>query len=195
MSYQIIQPPFTLDFPNMTKKDLRAYKNWFIEIIPQRIEILTDAIHATVALEDWKPDFSPQSLYVLEEWFPTQVGSRRTTEEEKAAYVPGKIITVPPEWDLTSKTYSLCIDIGMYLSQVFLKAYPRLKWAQPIGSKNHIDYGQPVLIGFGKHINFNPVRMLTVQAYKLVPARNATYGIRNLYDIWSQNISIQTSSS
>jgi hypothetical protein len=38
------------------------------------------------------------------------------------------------------------MDIGMYPSQVLLTNHSSLKWDQPFGGKNFIDYGQPVLV-------------------------------------------------
>jgi hypothetical protein len=37
MAYQIIQPPFTLKFREMSKAELRDYYRWFHDCIPVRI--------------------------------------------------------------------------------------------------------------------------------------------------------------
>jgi hypothetical protein len=66
MSYQMIQPPFTLVFHEMSKKELKEYNEWFHKIIPERIQILTSAIKSTPGYENWEPDCSPESLEPLE---------------------------------------------------------------------------------------------------------------------------------
>jgi hypothetical protein len=67
---------------------------------------------------------------------------------------------------LTDKTKSLATDVGMYVSQVFLRNHPSLKWEQPLGSKNYVDYGQPVVGGFGEKRKgqFNPVGIMLAHA-------------------------------
>ena len=78
------------------------------------------------------------------------------------------------------------MDIGMYVSQVFLKNHPLLKWHQPFGS---IDYGQPVLVPFhsGK-VPLNPVGIGVGQAYGLLKGTRKGKGLREIYDLWSKNI-------
>jgi hypothetical protein len=66
----------------MSKKDLRAYFEWFLAIIPERIKELTSAVKSTLGFEDWEPDFSPASLNLLGEWFASQVETRPRTPEE-----------------------------------------------------------------------------------------------------------------
>ena len=90
-----------------------------------------------------------------------------------------------PNEELTNRTFSLAMDIGMFLSQVFLENYPFLKWEQPLGNKNFIDYGQPVLVKFSS-APFNPVGMVVTFAYGLVSKKKTGEGLRNIYNIWSK---------
>ncbi len=79
------------------------------------------------------------------------------------------------------------MDVGMYLSQVFLRNNSTLKWGQIFGSKRFVDYGQPVLVGFGK-VPFNPVRMMLTLAYGLADQTHDGQRLRGIYDIWWKNI-------
>jgi hypothetical protein len=80
----------------------------------------------------------------------------------------------------------MAIDIGMYLSQVFLKNIPVLKWKQILnGQKRHIDYGQPVFGSFGE-IDFNPVYMMVVLAYGITHGTKKGASLRRLYEIWKK---------
>ena len=186
MSYQIIQPPFTLVFREMSKKELKAYYEWFHKVLPERIQILISAIKSTPGYESWEPDCSPQSLEALGEWFLGQVETRPRTQEEidtiqSRSQFP---INIPGE-ELTNKTFSLAMDIGMYVSQVFLKSHPSLQWSQPFGNKRFVDYGQPVLSGFGK-MGFNPVRMMVTLAYSFSDRSKTGGRLREIYDYWSK---------
>jgi hypothetical protein len=67
--------------------------------------------------------------------------------------------------ELSDKTFSLVIGIGMYLSHVFFKNIAGSKWQHTTkGSKRWIDYGQPVLASTGWRV-FDPVRPLISLAY------------------------------
>ncbi len=50
-TYETIQPPFTLNFREMSKKELRAYFSWFQEIMPERIAQLASAVRASQGLK------------------------------------------------------------------------------------------------------------------------------------------------
>jgi hypothetical protein len=100
----------------------------------------------------------------LGEWFVKQVETRARTDEEIQAIIvksppPLKNIQISAS-ELTNKTFSMAIDVGMYLSQVFLKNISGLRWKQMLnGQKRHINYGQPVFGSFGE-IDFNPINMM-----------------------------------
>ena len=185
MNYPIIQPPFTLVFPEMSKKELRCYNEWFHKILPERIQVLTSTIRSTSGYQSWKPDCSPESLETLGEWFLAQVQSRpRTQEEIDTIQNQSKFPINIPREELTTRSFSLAMDIGMYVSQVFVKHHPSLQWSQPFGSKTFVDYGQPVLAGFGV-LTFNPVQMMVGLAYGLVNQWKTGKTLREIYDYWS----------
>ena len=191
--YPIIAPPFTLEFREMSKKELKAYCNWFIDQIPLRVAILERTVKNTPGFEDWEMNYLPTSLDKLGEWFALQAEKRERTEDEiQEAYNklsgPFKDIHMISKWELTNKTYSIAIDIGMYVSQVFLKTFPSLEWQFTLkGRKDHIDYGQPVLAGFGK-MAFNPPQIMIVLAHGLVNKKRNKYRLRELYETWKKYI-------
>lgn len=188
MTYTTIQPPFTLIFREMSKKELKDYFEWFQGILPQRLDELTRAVKQTPMFESWQPDLTPSSLNLLGDWFAEQVETRPRTQDE-IQEIEGRLIypiEVPGE-ELTNRTFSLAMDVGMYLSQVFLKNYPALQWDQPFGNKKDADYGQPVLLGFGA-VPFNPVWLLVTLTYGVVSKRKTGKSLRELYVIWSKLI-------
>lgn len=185
MSYSTIQPPFTLVFREMPKSVLKEYNDWFHGISPSRIQILSSTIKTTIGYEKWEPDFSPNSLNDLGEWFSHEVTTRsRTTEEISEIENQSQFPIFVPDSELTNRTFSLSMDIGMYISQVFLKNNRSIGWSQPFGNKKSIDYGQPVLIGFSTG-PFNPVHMIVTLAYGLVSQAKTGKTLRDLYNIWS----------
>jgi hypothetical protein len=127
--YTIIAPPFSLKFQEMSKQELKDYNEWFHAQIPERLLILERAVHGTPGFEKWEMDKTPESLDMLGKWFAMQVETRERTEEEMAE-VRAQIIDRfkgildIDTWELTNRTFSLAIDIGMYISQVFLQNIP-----------------------------------------------------------------------
>jgi hypothetical protein len=172
----------------MSKKELKDYFQWFMDIMPQRLDELTNAVKQTPGFETWEADFTPDSLARLGEWFAAQVETRLRTKEEMQEITSRSTypIDIPSE-ELTNRTFSLAMDIGMYMSQVFLKNHHSLRWDQPFGGKKDADYGQPVLVGFGA-APFNPVWMIVTLAYGLASKKKTGERLRELYDIWAKMI-------
>jgi hypothetical protein len=169
MIYTIIEPPFTLVFREMSRRELKEYNLWFHGNISERVRILAVALRSTPGYKQWEQDYSPHSLEALGEWFLAQAEMRALTPEEienANARNKSKFSIATPAEELTERTFSLAIDIGMYVSQVFLKNVLSLRWSQPMGDRRFVDYGQPVLEGF-RAGPFNPVRMMVTLAYGL----------------------------
>lgn len=188
MTYAIIQPPFTLKFREMPKKELKTYFVWFHDVLPQRVDQLARAVQQTAGYEAWQADFSPASLELLGSWFAAQVETRPRTQEEIQEIASRSSFTINISGEnLTNYTFSLAMDVGMYLSLVFMENHSALRWDQLFGSKQNAHYGQPVLMGFGK-VPFNPVWMLVTLAYGVVSKRRNGGSLRELYDIWARMI-------
>jgi hypothetical protein len=182
-AYKLIEPPFqSLKFEKMSKKELKDYARWFHEVLPRRVEVLAEAVRQSPGFEQWTPSLAPDSLASLGPWFKAQVNVRQRTPEELNA-LPAHI----RDWakdELTDRTISVAMDVGMYLSQVFLANKPTLQWDQIFGSNKFIDYGQPVLTGLGNNVPFNPVRMMITMAYGLADKTKGSNALRQLYDYW-----------
>ena len=186
-TYSLIRPPFrTLKFAEMTKEELREYNRWFHDVLPHRIGELTATLNSSAGFEGWKPSYTPESLNSLGDWFASQVETRPHTRDELER-IPPHIRDWTSGGELTDRTISLAMDMGMYLSQVFLRNNSSLTWDQIFGSKRFVDYGQPVLVGFGK-VPFNPLRMMITLAYGLASKSKDGQGLRSIYDIWSNMI-------
>ena len=188
MTYTTIQPPFSLKFKEMSNKELTDYFAWFQCILPQRLDQLELVVKTTQGFDAWRADCTVESLDLLGCWFAGQVEMRPRTKDE-IQEIAGRLafpIDVPDE-ELTNKTFSLAMDVGMYLSKVFFKSYTDIRWDQPFGNKKFVDYGQPVLMGFGS-IPFNPVRMSVTLAYGVASQRESGKSLRELYDIWAKMI-------
>jgi hypothetical protein len=187
--YQVIAPPFTLQFRDMTNAEAKAYGEWFLGTLTERIHILSESVKATPGYASWEPDFSPDSLRMLGEWFEQIVGTRPRSPQEFS-----EIRRTAPGWfqqveisdvELTDETFSVAVDIGMYLAEVLLRNVPTIRWRMHRGKRIDVDHAQPVLEGFG-HDFFNPVQMMVTLAYGLARRTKTGSRLRELYDIWSR---------
>jgi hypothetical protein len=163
MTYQIIQPPFTLRFSEMQKRDLQAYRLWIQDVLHRRIAELTSAVKVTPGHEAWEPDETPGSLDALGRWFESQVEMQRE--------------------ELTVRSWSLAMDIGLYFGRVVLRNVGGTWWDQPLDNKKVADYGQPVILGLGP-VPLNPVRVMIVSAYTI--AKGEPAGLHELFDAWAK---------
>ncbi len=196
MSYQVIHPPFTLDFYKMSRKELTDYYTWFMLMLPERVKELAKAVELTPGFKTWRPDRTPESLAPLGEWFAGQVETRPRTKDEIQAIdeklnggFPNKIDTSGEEFktELTIKTFSLAVDIGMYFGRVFLKNYPSLRWTQDFSDKRCIDYGQPVLVEF-RGSPLNPIQIMVVLARGLARKTRDGRRLLELYNVWAKKV-------
>jgi hypothetical protein len=133
----------------------------------------------------WERTRTPQSLELLGHWFAQEVTIALRSDKE-IAYEQSKL-AIPVEVSstrLSDRTLSICVDVGMYFSQVILKNVPGTAWSQDL-AKSSMDYGQPVITGFGK-VRLNPVRVILVRASKAARGLlNEAASLRELYDLWA----------
>lgn len=185
MKYQIIQPPFTLKFREMSKEELKEYYQWFMAVMPNRIAQLGKIINATHKYEEWRADYTKESLCDLGNWFKEEVKTRERTVEELEKIEASLIFPIEiNKEELTNKTFSLVIDIGMYFGQVMLHTVPETQWIHILkGSSKHIDYGQPVVRGIGK-LAFNPVQIMLTAAYGIASKTPGKGNLLEIYNIW-----------
>jgi hypothetical protein len=185
MSYTLIQLPFSIPFREMSKQQLDAYVVWFHRVLPGRVAELTDAVRSTASYESWEPDASLESLEVLGRWFESQVETRTRTPEEIEEIRARLTFPIDiPGHQLTNRTFSLAIDIGLYFSQVLLKNLPGTRWDQLRKDRRDADYGQPVLVDFAWG-PLNPLGLIEVVARKIAKGKPAR--LRELYDVWAEN--------
>jgi hypothetical protein len=194
MSYAAIQPPFSLKVREMSMQELKDYAKWFFEVIEDRIAELAKAVTETPGFETWRADYTSGSLDLLGEWFSQQVETRPRTSEELKNLQNRLVFPIElADWELTNKTFSLAMDIGMYFGQVLKNNHSTLQWEQFIKNKKFADYGQLVLVGFGK-VPLNPVRIITTLAYGLVDKKRTHKRLKELYAVWEAMISPESGS-
>jgi hypothetical protein len=188
MEYKNIQPPFTLRFQDMSREKAEAYFAWFMDQIPVRVSALEQAVQSTVGYEDWRANYTPESLEKLGQWLCEQVETReRKKVERETIYsrAPAWFKNVEIEdWELTNRTFSLALDTGMYFSRVFEENLSGVKWVMVKKPRNDADFQQPVLVGTGR-LGLNPVRILVTYVYGIARRSKGPERLRELYNTWA----------
>lgn len=148
--YPIITPPFKIGlFENMTKEEAQKHFEWFVNQSPLRCELLRKAMEATSKYGD-KLDYSRDSLIVLWTWAMPYMKATPWSDEKRLQFYKQA-----PPWlktmnislnDLSAETMGLCVDIGFYFAEIFIRNYPHIKWV--IGRKRDKLYNRPYVYGF-----------------------------------------------
>jgi hypothetical protein len=185
MSYQILQPPFPLRFDEMPTKEIKDYFSWFKSIVAERVVELTAYVRQDPISRNWEPDYSTSSLEALGDWFSRHVSTRERTQAEMDELKGGFSHPIDiPNYDLTNESFSLGFDVGVYLGLALMKKHPSLSWDLNLKNKKFVDYGQPLIVGFGA-TPLNPVRIGINLAYGLASKKNSGGRLREIYDVWS----------
>ena len=148
----------------LTPSEAEDYFAWYTEQAEKRLLMFVGHVKSFVGYEEWNDDFSPESLKVLGRWLAENVEAEKAPRKELLAWYRAapriQRKTYPtldawikgmriPDWDLTLRTYSYCFDIGAYVTQVYLNAFPMLRWEMNPDEPNRDFLGyQPVVAGF-----------------------------------------------
>jgi hypothetical protein len=191
MTYEIITPPFTLKFREMSKKELVDYGRWFHASIDERISQLETAVRSTHGYESWEATNEPETLAMLGNWFAAEITVRpRNPDEIATLQVRSELLASTSSVDLTNRSFSLAIDVGMYVARTLVHVHPQLQWEQSLNDKKFADYGHPTLTGFGS-VPLNPVRIAVSLAYGIAAGKQSGKRLRELFDYWSNQARIQ----
>ena len=187
--YQIINNlPIDYQFSIKTKDELKLYGVWFTENKNIRIAYLKASVKITKGFENWEADFTPESLKGLGKWLYENVETEKIPKKEynkKRAETPSYIEV--PDWDLTIKTRSLLVDVGIYFGEVFINTYQGLKWEQYFSKiKKDIDNGHLVIDL--KKDSINPVWLLYIFGLGVAKKTKNENSLYDLFSVWSKSI-------
>lgn len=166
----------------MSKPELKAYNTWFMEVMPERLAELEGAVRASSSFASWHADLSPESLGPLGSWFAENLETRLRTAQELETMKAQLIFPVDVSAEqLTNRTFSFAMDVGMYVGRVILQNISGTRWNQPLRNERFVDYGQPVIMGVST-VPLNPVRMAVGFAYGIAKKRFSGDRLRAEYD-------------
>lgn len=191
MDYRLVDINRFIHFASSSDEEAKTFFAWFVHNIPYRIQCLEKAINTSKQAPDGgiKLDKSVESLATLSNWFSKVVRKQKPSDEFVKAYKEQMgIYAQNLNWILSSRTLSLCFDIGIYFGEVFISNNPTLRW-HLLESKKNIDHHHPVILGFGNNLGHcNPYQLTYVFALKIAQKRHEEAGLLKLYKFWIQYI-------
>lgn len=186
MEYIAMEIPLEMvPFEKMTKKDTKAYFEFYIAQINKRIEYLKQYIQNEGKMIEF--DYSPNSLIVLWKWYEEKITVEEKTREELDAE-----ISKHPEWmkDFVKKekvsidTLKIALDVSAYFAEVLIRNNnERIKWGYFVSPKTRMSVNQPVLLGFKNGIDLNPRLIVLNCTRKCVACKNERI-LFDMYNTW-----------
>jgi hypothetical protein len=195
--YRPLPIPFHIDYEGWTRKEARAFFEWFVEQIDDRIDQLqrmmrTDGLDCSL-------DRSPESLDCVGEFLkrharPRLFGPEERQERREALManpkVPAEAVPVIEAisggWTTDELSISLSVDVGMYLGEVLRAAHPSLRWE--LWTRKTVEYHMPVLTGFVNNVPLDPAGIAHVLALRFVKGEGDAGRLRELFDYWSTQV-------
>lgn len=182
--YDLVRPPFTKLLREMSKQELRSYREWYVASVPARIEELASAVRRTPGFEQWRPDLTAGSLSVLGRWFASAVELRPLTASEAEKLESNSVFPADlPREGLTNRSYSIAFDVAIYFGETLLREFPTLTYHQRATTLRFADYGHVVLKGRSRAL-LNPLRSMVGLALSIGRGRRTGDRLRVLFDNW-----------
>ncbi len=172
MEYQFMQPPLEIKpFKEMSKKEAEAHFAWFIEEIPNRLNLLEKTYRKISGVDKIGLDYTTESLIKLWQWYINNVEIEEKTEGFKKIEME-----LYPEWiriNLSDKRINVGwmavgMDIAIYFSELFIQQHTTIKWGIVSKPKSLAYINKPVLVGFKGGIELDSTNIVRVFTSKLI---------------------------
>ena len=187
--YEEFMLPHGIKFEAITRKQAQNNLTSFIQQIASRVEMLSRAIHEQ--WPEWQPDFSDASLAALDRWFPGVVETRAASGVERRAFekqMGEAFACLNSEYvELTTRSMSYCIDIGIYVGEVVRHRSTNTYWALAKGGPSYVSYNRPVLTEDKYAMQYDPLLTGTGRALRYLPSvwpRKPLDSLIRVVDIW-----------
>jgi hypothetical protein len=188
MPYAEFIGPIRNSLHDLSSEQLEEYFHWFMTNRAERTEELASLVRISDNYALWRPDYSSKSLDALGRWLAS-VATVRPANEHELAKVRSRALfySVTANLALTSSTFSIACDVGIYLGDVIVSNHSAVHWVQQLDNKRSADYGHAVLAGFDTG-TMNPLRIAIVLAYALATGAHQADRLRELYEYWTARI-------
>ena len=174
-------------FKSFSESDIKNYFEWFIDILPERVDVLKKYAES----EDLEFDlnFSRDSLLYLYYWFSSKIQLRQRNKQEileldnnfKKTPLLSKVLS-SEGMTLNENSASICFDMGAYFAKCIQCEFVDLNWIAVRQPKSDVDFGQPILKSANSEFKLNPRRVMESFAYKISEGEYDQNELTDLYD-------------
>lgn len=188
MNYNLLEPPFNIKpFREMNKSEAQIHFDWYIQQIPKRIQMLSDAFELTGGGNKEDLDYSPESLVKVWNWFIQNAEILRKTKEEIA--LETKSLPILARNDISTNKIStgwlsVAMDIALYFAKCIIYNYDQIKWGILTKPKDLAYVNKPVLMGFKAKIELDVSGVINNQVIKVVNGEKNPNTLLGLYKTW-----------
>lgn len=194
-NYDILLPPFQLDYDHWNHETAQTYLNWFVAHVQERASYV---LHQSDSMAHIQDSVSSEALLHVWKWF-LRIAEIEPVPQQELELQRAKFARFGENFigktRLSIRTEYILRDIGMLVGAVFTANHNCLYWDFDGKPKKYIFLNRPVLKGFRdlryeKTFSpvFEPVHMVGIQAAKHLDGTAKSSDLVNLYKHWEQHI-------
>ena len=192
-----------IDFPydyeeikQLKPKEVKAFFEWFVRQIPERLEILKKYVNNTTKVDF---NYSTKSLISLWEWFEPEIIIVEKSEKEKEELL-NFLRSHAPEYarhqikledddtrNISDYTRSIAHDIGIYFAETIIRNNEPLKWGYITKPKSLLFVNKPAVVGFINKKIMEPLWIIEVMVLRSAREKEKER-LYNLYETWCKYI-------
>lgn len=152
-----------------SRREIRSFWTGVLKQIDFRISQLQDLIHQNPAYSNLILDYNPLSLIPIGKWLKENVTTKPIPKEKYESELKRlNGMEIPPNYELSDFTKSICFDIAIYYGETMLRQLGNNKWfIYNKVSTNNLDFGT-MGIRYGKHnVIFSPFILILSKAFQI----------------------------
>ncbi|WP_026518542.1 hypothetical protein [Butyrivibrio sp. MC2021] len=190
MNYELSIPPFeNKDYDDMTPKEARQYFKWFVNNIPNRLNMFEAKLIEEGVIK--KLEFTEDMIITIWQWYESKIDTKILSEEEYKQKIEGQpdfVIPFISNWGFTEETSLYCLDIAIFFAQVFIHNHDRIHWDLVTRSKRYVYRNKPVLSGFDHNVRMHPTTIVYNMTLKTLTTGKNPLRLLEKYHFWQNCI-------
>jgi hypothetical protein len=192
MDYQPMIPPFEeKPFKDMDKTEAQTYFDWYISVIPERLEMLREYYEVSGGGSQELLNFNPESLTPLWKWYiPLMKMEKKSKDELRLEFQQYpkwlKSEVLKGKFKISTASKAIADDISIYFAEVVIKNFSKAKWGFMTKPKSYIAVNQPILICFNNNTSLEPELLIQNLCYKIMDGEKKSNALFDLFKVWEK---------
>jgi hypothetical protein len=203
-TYEPLIIPIDKPFEKLSKKETKAYFDWFISHIDERSEYIRQKVSKSLNIAIESLDYSIESLLPIWRWF-LQIAEVNKTPKDVLKQIKNELLQRGEQKEfiediLRERATELSVfsryvvrDIGMYVGKMFVTNYSALRWDYHTNTKRDSFANMPQIFGFVNtdydppfQFEFEPIHFTEMHAEKVTDDTQDENDLYNICKRWSK---------